>query len=75
MLLEAGAESWLEAVNMKFKICNFCNVNVYQEVFNSSGGRGINAHLSSHNFQPMFTETLQMINDFINKMHTGIALV
>ena len=38
-LSEAGAESWFEAVNMKFKICNFRNATVYQELFGLSGGQ------------------------------------
>ena len=34
---EVGAESWFEAVNIKFEICNLCNTTVYQEIFASSG--------------------------------------
>ena len=60
---------------MKSKICNICIATVNQEVFGLSGGGCINTLLSAKNFQPMFTETLQMINNFINKMHTGTTQV
>lgn len=69
---EAGAENWFEAVNIKSKICNLCNATVYQEIFGSSRAWEINTHLFAHNCQTMYTENLQMISNFINRIHTGI---
>ena len=67
----AGAENWFEAVSVKFAIANIRHALTYTEIFASSGARGINEHLTTSGYTPMFAGTLQMINNFIIDIKCG----
>ena len=70
--MDTAAESWFEAVDVEFENCNLCNAISYWDIFTSSGPWRINAHLSAHDCQTMYTETLRMLNNFIIGIHTGV---
>ena len=71
--LETAAESWFEAVDVKFEICNLQNATTHQGIFTSSGSWEINARFSANNCQTMYTEALGMLNQLIIGIHLGIS--
>ena len=67
----AGTKKWFEAVSVKFAISNIRHALSYTEIFASSGARGINEHLTTSGYTPIFAGTLQMIKNFIVDIKYG----
>ena len=61
----AGDKNCFEAVSVKFAITNIRHASTYTEIYTSSGARGINEHLTTSGYTPIFGGTLQIINNFI----------